>query len=89
MCGAISGGILAISMLYGRTSSDESLDKTYNMVQKLMDLFTSKFGETNCKELIGCDVRTEEGQKVYDANNLFEKCKNYIEEATRIVVSII
>jgi len=89
LCGAVSGGILAISMLFGRSLPEESLDRAYGKVQQFLDQFNTMFGKTNCNDLIGCDLRTEEGQKAYLTNSLFEMCKNYIEEATQMVISII
>jgi len=89
LCGAVSGAILAVSMLFGRDSPDQPLDTIYSMVQQMLERFERTFGETGCKELIGCDLRTAEGQKTYLTENLYENCKSYIEEATRMVIQII
>jgi len=68
---------------------DESVETCYTTVQKLTDMFERKFGSTNCKQLIGCDLGTEEGQNTFKSNNLIEQCRNYTEEATRMVMLIL
>ena len=80
---------MAINLFYGRSKPDESLETNFAIVQKLLDIFKSKFGSTNCQQLIGCDLGTEEGQNTFKKNNLVERCKDYTEEATKMAMSII
>ncbi len=89
MCGAVSGGIMAISLFTGRTSSTEPVTQTYDTVRKLLDKFRERFGSTNCKELTGCDLGTEEGRDFFKKNDLKQRCRIYTEEATRIALSLI
>jgi C_GCAxxG_C_C family probable redox protein len=89
LCGAVSGAVMAISIFYGRSLPDEPIDKSYIPVQNLIEMFENKFGSTNCKQLTGCDLRTEEGRKQFYSTNMIEQCKIYTEEATRIAMSII
>jgi len=89
LCGAVGGAIMAISIFYGRSLPDEPIDKSYIPVQKLIEMFENRFGSTNCKQLTGCDLRTEEGRKQFFSTNMIEQCKIYTEEATRIAMSII
>jgi C_GCAxxG_C_C family probable redox protein len=88
-CGAVSGAIMVLSLFYGRSLPGESIETCYNTVQKMTDMFEIKFGSTNCKQLIGCDLATEEGQNTFKSNNLIDQCRNYTEEATRMVMLII
>lgn len=89
MCGAVSGGIMSISLFAGRTSPEESVLGSYDMTRKFLEMFESRFGSTNCRTLIGCDLGTEEGQNHFRTNNLREQCTLYTEEATRMAMSII
>jgi len=89
ICGAVSGAIMVLNLVYGRSMPDESVETCYTTVQKLTDMFERKFGSTNCKQLIGCDLGTEEGQNTFKSNNLIEQCRNYTEEATRMVMLIL
>lgn len=88
-CGAVSGAIMGIGLMHGRSIPEEQVEPTYDVVQRLFNLFENKFGTTNCQELIGCDLNTDEGQEKFEANNLIEKCTEYTEEATRMAMSLI
>ena len=87
-CGAVSGAIMGLSLLTGRSSPEESVEDNYVVVRRLMDMFEGRFGSTNCRRLIGCDLSTEEGQETFRANNLVKDCKRYTEEATRMAISL-
>jgi C_GCAxxG_C_C family probable redox protein len=89
MCGAVSGGIMVVGLFAGRNAPTETVAGSYTMVRKLVEEFGSKFGSTNCKELTGCDLGTEQGQKYFKENNIRQKCRIYSEEATRISLSLI
>ncbi len=90
MCGAVSGAILAISALYGRREASEAdIEKNYALIQEFLSTFEDKFGSINCQELIGCHLGTEEGQAAFKANNRIEQCKDFVEEATRIAMTVI
>jgi C_GCAxxG_C_C family probable redox protein len=89
MCGAVSGAVMAINLFYGRSAPDESVERSYAAVRKFIDLFESKFGSTNCRQLTGCDLGTEEGRHTFVSENLFEQCRNLTEEATTMALSVI
>jgi C_GCAxxG_C_C family probable redox protein len=88
-CGAVSGAIMAINLFTGRNSPTGSVTESYNAVQKLLRMFENRFGSTNCRELVGCDLGTEEGQNFFKSNNLREKCRRYTEEATGMALLLI
>jgi C_GCAxxG_C_C family probable redox protein len=89
MCGAVSGGIMAIGLFAGRSAPTESVADSYGMVRKLVEDFGSQFGSTNCKELTGCDLGTDEGQKYFKENNIRQRCRIFTEQATRIALGLI
>jgi hypothetical protein len=86
---AVSGAVMAINLFYGRNTPDVPIERSYAPVQKLIKAFADKFGSTNCKELTGVDLATEEGRKQFYKANMIERCKNYTEEATRMAMSLI
>jgi len=88
MCGAVSGGIMGIGLILGRNSPTGSLEPTYTLVQKLICAFEKQYGSVNCRQLIGCDLATEAGQKYFMENHLMEQCLQYAEEATRMAISL-
>lgn len=89
MCGALTGGILALSAVYGRKSSNDSVEQTYQSVQMLITSFEKEFNTTNCHELLDCDLGTDEGQKKFGYNELYLKCSEYTGRATELVRNII
>lgn len=88
-CGAVSGAILAINLVTGRDAPGESVESNYALVSKLLDTFEERFGSTNCRELTGCDLGTEEGQAAFTENNLLEQCRQFVQEAAGIASSLI
>jgi len=89
MCGAVSGGIMAIGLFIGRNSPAESQMPAYGTVQRFLDQFAERFGSTNCRDLIGCDLGTDEGHNYFETNNLIEKCRHFTEGGTEIAASLI
>ena len=84
ICGAVSGGVLAINLACGRNDASQSLENNYQRVQTFLSAFEAKFGSTNCERLIGCRLDTPEGQQFFKANKLMEKCRMFTREAARM-----
>ncbi|MBE0687045.1 MAG: C_GCAxxG_C_C family protein [Anaerolineaceae bacterium] len=89
MCGAVSGGIMGIGLVAGRNSPAEPLEPAYTLAQKLISAFKEQYGSVNCRQLIGCDLATESGQRYFMENNLMEHCLQYAEGASRLAISLI
>ena len=88
-CGAVIGSVVAINIFYGRNKPADPLDKSYPPVQKFVKEFENMFGSTNCRQLIDCDLGTEEGRKKFTADNIIIQCKIFTAEATKMVMAII
>jgi C_GCAxxG_C_C family probable redox protein len=87
VCGAVSGAIMVLGLLYGRGENDgpEEQETTYSKVRELIDCFKEEFGSVNCKELLsGCVLMTAEGQKQFKERGLKERCCNYVRRAAEI-----
>ncbi|HTY24851.1 MAG TPA: C-GCAxxG-C-C family protein [Desulfomonilaceae bacterium] len=89
MCGAVSGGIMVVGLFTGRSASTDSITETYRKVQKLLEEFRLRFGSTNCRELTGCDLGTDEGQEFFKKNDIKKTCRIYTEGATGIALSLV
>lgn len=89
ICGAVSGAIMAINIVYGRKDPSVPVDGSYAKVREMLAGFEAKFGTTNCRQLIDCDLSVPEGRKKFQEYNLKEKCRGFTEEATRLALLIL
>ena len=88
-CGALTGGMLAIGMLRGRHSAEDSVEETYALVQKLNQEFETRFGGTNCTGLLGCDLGTTQGREQFKQDNLGERCREFTAVAAGLVMELL
>lgn len=89
ICGAVSGGILALGLCYGRSTPGEPLDDLYALVRELKRRFQQAHGASNCRELLGLDLSTESGKKAYREQDLYATCRAYVADACRIVAELL
>lgn len=92
VCGAVSGGVLAINLKYGRRKLEEVdiKEKAFSKALEFYKNFEEKMGSAICYDIIECDLTTEEGQKKFKENNLLEeKCFKCVETAVDILLDII
>ena len=88
-CGAVLGAYMVISLKYGNTSPDDmdSIEKTFSLIQNFDKKFCEKHGSTNCKELLGVDLRND------DKNIISERvgsiCPVLVRSAAEILESIV
>ena len=89
VCGAITGGIIAIGLKHGRGEGQDRAvtEESYRRVQELMASFETKHGTCNCRVLLkGCDLNTPDGKRDFKANDLSNKtCKGCV---TTVVESL-
>jgi C_GCAxxG_C_C family probable redox protein len=89
MCGALTGGIMALNIIYGRDTVAQSKELNYQKVQEFVHAFKSRYGTMNCSELTGCDLGTEKGMAQFSFLNKHEKCTELTAEATRMALELI
>ena len=90
-CGAVTGAFMAIGIYTTGKFTDNITrkEKTITMVQDFDRAFKQLHRTSNCAELLGCDLKTEEGQKVYADNNLKETiCTKCVINAVSILESL-
>ena len=89
ICGAVSGGVLAISLVTGRSSPSDPREENLRLVRAFLKECEVKFGSTNCERLMGCRLDTAEGQRFFKEHNLREKCAGFTCEAARIAARLL
>ena len=91
-CGAVTGGMMVIGLLYGKTrqEDDAAKEKTYRMVRQFVDQFTARNGSILCRELVGCDLSTLGGfQKARDAHLFKTLCPLFVRFSAEILQNLI
>ena len=92
VCGAISGSILTLGLLYGRgeNESEEKHEYTYDRVRDFMARFEALHGSIICRKLLDdLDLNTSEGQERFKTENWHDACTNYVADAVRILDELI
>ena len=87
-CGAVSGTYMVIGLKYGKYKKDdnEAQENTFSVVGEFDSEFKKINKTTSCKELLGCNLLTEEGMKYFVDNNLKEKiCIKCIECSIKLL----
>jgi C_GCAxxG_C_C family probable redox protein len=89
-CGALTGGVMGISIALGRSTPNESVEPAYTAAQKLIKEFEQEFGESACYALLGgCDLNTSEGREMFEQKRLMERCLQITGKAAEIAARII
>lgn len=91
VCGAVTGGMMALGLRYGRTSDTDSSATydTYEKVNELTKRFVRENGSYICKNLLGgIDLKTDQGQAEYAERGLIKVCERCVKSAERIVESL-
>ena len=91
-CGAVSGAVLVLGLLFGSTGPDgkAAKDETYALVREFTTRFSIRNGAASCTELLGCDLSTDEGLARAREQNLTRTiCPRYVRDAVEILEEIV
>lgn len=66
ICGAASGAVLVIGLKYGQANTDDKQAKQrcYEKTEEFLNLFREKNSSFICRDILGCDLSTEDGLKI-------------------------
>lgn len=79
MCGALSGGILALSLMKGKETNNDDRRELYGDVQALTELFKKHFHALECTTLLGFNLsEADAGEKFVKGDCLKTKCVHYV-----------
>ena len=80
VCGAVTGAIMALGLSSEFKEGDgrDKINTVYAKVQRFLNEFAEAKGTIKCRDLLGCDLKTEEGQKYFKEHNLKESCRGYV-----------
>ena len=88
MCGAVSGALMVLGLLYGHSESEDPDTKAraYAMSEEYMNRFIRRNGSVVCRELLGYDLSKPEEKAVILEKDLFRTfCPDMIRSAVEIL----
>ena len=91
-CGALTGGVMVLGMLYGREDLEGSVDdilKSIHIVQALVKKFEKKYGTTSCREITKVDLTDNKAFIEFFEGSAHEKCFEVVGETAAMVAEII
>jgi len=91
-CGAVTGSFMVIGIYNGSkyAENNDKKEESYSMIQEFSEKFKRIHGSTDCRSLLKCDLKTEEGQRFARENNLFGTlCEKCISDSIAILGEII
>jgi len=93
VCGAVNGAALTIGLKVGSESevgSREAKKEAYRKVRQFSERFKALHGSLACREILGCDLSTEEGLQEAREKDLFSKvCPGFVADAARILEELL
>jgi C_GCAxxG_C_C family probable redox protein len=90
-CGAVTGSYMVLGVQTCKKFSEnkERKEATYAKIQEFSRKFKQLNGTTDCIDLLKCDLKTEEGNRLAKENNLFGTvCEKCISDAVKIIEGI-
>ena len=92
VCGACTGALMVLGMKYGQFDlhDTESREKSSAMAVKFLDEFEKRKGSYVCRDILGCDLRTDEGRNYARSNGLFRTlCPEMVRTAAEILTKML
>lgn len=91
-CGAVTGAIMVIGLCRAAAESTtaERREPVYQALKQFYSEFERRNGTLICRDLLGCDIQTEEGLKIAKDRSLFKTiCPRMVQDAAEILELIL
>lgn len=88
VCGAVSGAVMALGLQQGRGEGEDKqrTEQCYARTRELIARFKQTHGSIHCRDLLGCDLQSPEGQATFKESNLLrETCARCVETAVQLL----
>ena len=89
ICGAVTGGIMAIGLALGRDSSDQNRDPCYAAADRFYNEFIETFGTCRCRDLTALDLKKRDEREAYQSRVHYERCNPIVAWAAKKAHEII
>jgi len=89
VCGAVSGAYLALGLKFGGIDPKAN-EQTAKLAREFVQRFKAQHRAVNCRELLGCDMGTPEGRKVFKEKNLHDTvCAGVVRDAAKVLSELL
>ena len=90
LCGALTGGVIAIGLRYGtNTPSSSTREQAYSMALEFFKRFEKECGSVLCRDLIGYDLTNPEGLEAARSADVFmQKCVHFTRKAVEALIDM-
>jgi C_GCAxxG_C_C family probable redox protein len=90
-CGAVTGAMMVLGLAYSSAEVDpEAKARSYAAVHRLFAEFRTSHGSIVCRDLLGCDIGTEEGWKeAQERDTHHTVCPQLVRRAAEVVEGIL
>ena len=89
-CGALTGAIMGVSLVLGRSNAKDPVQPSYAATQQLIRAFEREFGSRDCRPLLdGCDLNTPAGQATFREQELGRRCREFTGKAAELAARCI
>ena len=92
VCGACTGALMVLGMKYGQFDENdlESRAAQSAKASEFLDKFKNRKGSYICREILGCNISTDEGRNYARSNGLYSKyCPEMVRTAAEILTEIL
>ena len=89
-CGAVTGAFMVIGLSIRQPKDEKDARfKAYDLVKRFKNRFEARHGTILCKDLLGVDVGTSEGQEKAVKENLYRTlCPDFVKTAAEVLVDL-
>lgn len=86
VCGALTGAIMAIGLKHGEgTDQRDGRDRIIELTREFIGEFKKRKGSIFCRDLLGCDITTNEGLEKAREQGAFNVCADYVRLAGELL----
>jgi C_GCAxxG_C_C family probable redox protein len=91
-CGAVTGAFMVIGLRHGRVKAEdrEIRDRAYALVNRFVEEFEARHGSIVCRELLGFDLSTPEGEQLAEERWPDDMpCREVVRDAASILKELL
>ena len=87
VCGALTGAVMALGLCCGTADPSDKTAKVevYRKVRRLTEEYKLRTGSTICRELMGFDMSTPQGDEMSKMPGAFDRCDDFVRIAAEIL----